>query len=917
MPIITPDVRDVELGRSRIEPADTYARPPDLDGGMTKNSMQVAEAFRSLGTTIESVFGSIGDREKAKQDQLDEQMVPYWADQIRADLKDGIAVEAQTNAFVGDKSPLVQARVNENIGRKDGADWASAKYEQFLSTDAWQDPLKTHQFIESMRQEAAGLAKGQPFYGGSFTTSVDGVAAQIQQHAQAQRAEWRTKEQVEGIKNEVLTRSTAAIQEHTPVNQPPNTTTMPDQYVKTNQGTFWGAGKSVDDLVKACNGKVIGESSQCVALVKEVTNVGHTSNWKPGAVIDAYTKPGTPIATFGADGKYKNTPGQSHAAIYLGPGSTPGSIKVLDQWKGQPAHVRDIKPGVGPEGAENFRVINGAGGPPAITRSPSYPVTHLSGNGAIDHVVNHIIGYESGGNPTAQNPRSSAGGLGQFIDSTWLQKVRQYYPSSIGKMSDGQILSLKKSTSPSGIAFQQDMVRRFTEENAQLVTKAGAEVTPGNIYLMHFAGPDGGRKILQAADQTRIESLLTPDAISANPHLRGMTVGEVKQWAARAMGQKVNPMLAAHNSVRMIDREWSKTSSIGNVMRREIYTKTLVDMAMKTGDESWLERMPPEYITPEVSAEFEHARKVARDVKWAEYERAYTMQKRAEQDVNDVMIENIQQKYARGEQINPAVDAMTPDGRINNAAFNYAKNIMNDVNIPTSDSMTNMENLKDTIETAAVAGKLKEQFGSDDPKDIRRAIDSRSDIRTEEKNALKKELDKILDLGVAVQKPDVKEAYNVNLASQMHLQDQSVLSKVSNTQNALSKSFIPPFSFVQEAQKIYDFEIRQGFKAYTETNGRLPQGVDKKTIIDTAVANTKKAMDERAKQLTEMFTAGGNKDKPEGKTTSSPQGRSTSDYEKQTGLTKTKTTYTTTTGKAFDLEVKDGMVVVKHSPKKK
>lgn len=29
-----------------------------------------------------------------------------------------------------------------------------------------------------------------------------------------------------------------------------------------------------------------------------------------------------------------------------------------------------------------------------------------------------IIGAESGGNPTAKNPRSSATGAGQFIDST-------------------------------------------------------------------------------------------------------------------------------------------------------------------------------------------------------------------------------------------------------------------------------------------------------------------------------------------------------------------------------------------------------------------------------------------------------------------------------------------------------------------
>jgi hypothetical protein len=129
----------------------------------------------------------------------------------------------------------------------------------------------------------------------------------------------------------------------------------------------------VDGLVTSYGGKSNGESQQCVALVKEATNVGHTSNWQPGSGIDASTKPGTPIATFGEGGKYMNTPGESHAAIYLGPGSEPGSIRVFDQWKGHAAGVREIKPGVGPEGAENFRVINTRDGTdPGIAKVPGY-----------------------------------------------------------------------------------------------------------------------------------------------------------------------------------------------------------------------------------------------------------------------------------------------------------------------------------------------------------------------------------------------------------------------------------------------------------------------------------------------------------------------------------------------------------------
>lgn len=100
-----------------------------------------------------------------------------------------------------------------------------------------------------------------------------------------------------------------------------------------------------------------GESGECVALVKAATNVGHTSMWRPGDSVGANTPIGTPIATFGDDGRYKNVRGQSHAALYLGEGSKPGSIKVLDQWRGHAAAVREIDPGNKPEAAQNFRTI--------------------------------------------------------------------------------------------------------------------------------------------------------------------------------------------------------------------------------------------------------------------------------------------------------------------------------------------------------------------------------------------------------------------------------------------------------------------------------------------------------------------------------------------------------------------------------
>jgi soluble lytic murein transglycosylase-like protein len=46
----------------------------------------------------------------------------------------------------------------------------------------------------------------------------------------------------------------------------------------------------------------------------------------------------------------------------------------------------------------------------------------------VEAVVERIIDVESGGDPNAKNKRSSATGLGQFLDETWLDMIRAHRP---------------------------------------------------------------------------------------------------------------------------------------------------------------------------------------------------------------------------------------------------------------------------------------------------------------------------------------------------------------------------------------------------------------------------------------------------------------------------------------------------------
>jgi hypothetical protein len=155
-------------------------------------------------------------------------------------------------------------------------------------------------------------------------------------------------------------------------------------------------------------------------------------------------------------------------------------------------------------------------------------------------LIDSIIGVESGGNPNATNPNSSATGLGQFISSTWLDTIKATRPDLAQGKSDAELLALR--TDPQ---LSREMTEAYANQNQAILTKAGVPVTPGSTYLAHFAGPGGAVKVLQADPNAPVESVLGPAAVQANPFLRGMTVQGLQAWADKKMGGGAPQMAAA------------------------------------------------------------------------------------------------------------------------------------------------------------------------------------------------------------------------------------------------------------------------------------------------------------------------------------------------------------------------------------
>jgi murein DD-endopeptidase MepM/ murein hydrolase activator NlpD len=170
-----------------------------------------------------------------------------------------------------------------------------------------------------------------------------------------------------------------------------------------------------------------------------------------------------------------------------------------------------------------------------------YGYSEIGLDGEAEKLVQRIIHVESGGNPNAANPLSSASGLGQFINSTWLRMMSSYRADLVSKMSVNELLALKSDPT-----LATEMVMNLANENEATLKASGIAGTAGNLYLAHFLGGGGAVSVLSASPDTQLSSLLDASVFGANPFLYGKTAGWIVQWSNGKMsgqgGAQVSPV---------------------------------------------------------------------------------------------------------------------------------------------------------------------------------------------------------------------------------------------------------------------------------------------------------------------------------------------------------------------------------------
>ncbi|MGN6488079.1 MAG: transglycosylase SLT domain-containing protein [Devosia sp.] len=172
--------------------------------------------------------------------------------------------------------------------------------------------------------------------------------------------------------------------------------------------------------------------------------------------------------------------------------------------------------------------------PISVPQPLAYAIDTAGDKSAVDfdYLLQTAI-RESSLNPTAKAGTSSATGLFQFLDSTWLMVMKQEgprlgygkYADAIKVDKDGDYYIADKQLKAEVLKLREnpqvasDLAAAYTRSNGDyLYGRFGRMPSPGELYIAHFLGANGAAKFFDAglADPNQSAAALFPRQARAN-----------------------------------------------------------------------------------------------------------------------------------------------------------------------------------------------------------------------------------------------------------------------------------------------------------------------------------------------------------------------------------------------------------------
>jgi hypothetical protein len=220
---------------------------------------------------------------------------------------------------------------------------------------------------------------------------------------------------------------------------------------------------------------------------------------------------------------------------------------------------------------------------------------------------------ESNFNPTASASTSSARGLYQFIDQTWLGTVKEagaqlgygQYADAITKSSSGGYSVSDPAARNSIMKLRDDpaaassMAAVLTQSNSfKLTGKIGRRPTDGELYMAHFMGVGGAAKLINNAQDNPQASAagLFPNAAAANRSIFYDRTGQ-----ARSVSEVYSVLTARYAGAANSQATRTAMASVGGDIQPNFAVASAATAAPAIDNAAYLSTFPDVRATPPVT----------------------------------------------------------------------------------------------------------------------------------------------------------------------------------------------------------------------------------------------------------------------------------------------------------------------------
>ncbi|WP_244430693.1 transglycosylase SLT domain-containing protein [Methylocystis sp. ATCC 49242] len=175
-----------------------------------------------------------------------------------------------------------------------------------------------------------------------------------------------------------------------------------------------------------------------------------------------------------------------------------------------------------------------------------------------------IADKESSFSSTAKAKTSSASGLFQFVEKTWLQALKNFggrygheedakaiaaqdKAVSVAPQKRAQILNLRNDPFLSA-ALAAEMLKK---DSAKIAEKIGRALTAGETYLIHFLGPEDAERFMKTVEEapnTSAAALLPKPARANKPIFYEQQGGKLKDRSVSEVHEAFESMMGKRTS---------------------------------------------------------------------------------------------------------------------------------------------------------------------------------------------------------------------------------------------------------------------------------------------------------------------------------------------------------------------------------